>query len=260
MNLSPEFRRRVLAREWVTGTFINLGSSITAEIAAKSGYDWLLLDQEHGLGGEETLIAQLQAVSGSPVVPIVRVRVNEVSLFKRAMDLGAHGVMVPYVSTADEAAAAARAIHYPPHGVRGVARFHRGSEYGGTFDPYFAQAHESVVLMTQIETKEGVENSEAIAAVDGVDVLFVGPTDLTYNLGIRDQLEHPDFVAAARRVVQSAHRAGKTAGILVHRPELVERVREWGFTVAALGSDGGAVAAGLRQNAATLKSYVRKSN
>lgn len=257
MTPSPAFKTRILAREWVTGTFLGLGSSITAEIAGHAGYDWLLLDHEHGLASDHVLVHQLQAVGGTPAVPIVRIRVNELSLFKRALDLGAHGVMVPYVSTPEEAQAAARAVQYPPHGVRGVARFHRGSQFGATFDQYFATARESIVLMTQIETREGVANAEAIAAVEGVDVLFVGPTDLSYNMGMPDQLEHPDFVAALRQVVQSAQRAGKAAGILVHVPALVEKVRDLGFTVVALGSDGGAVAAGLRQNAATLKAYGR---
>ncbi|HZZ59456.1 MAG TPA: aldolase/citrate lyase family protein [Opitutaceae bacterium] len=257
MSLTPDFRARVLGRQWLTGTFLNLGSSITVEIAGRAGFDWVLVDHEHGFAGEDTLVHQLQALSAATAVPIVRIRVNEASLFKRALDLGARGVMVPYVSTPEEAAAAARAVHYPPHGVRGVARFHRGSDYGVSFDAYYRAAHDAIVLMTQIETREGVENAEAIASVDGVDVLFVGPTDLTYNLGIPDQFDHPDFLEAARRVAQAAQRAGKAAGVLVHQPPLVERMRDLGFTVVALGSDGGAVAAGLRQFAAALKAYGR---
>lgn len=253
MSVTPAFRTRVMAREWVAGTFLNLGSSITVEIAGRAGFDWVLIDHEHGFGGEDTLVHQLQAMNGAPAAPIVRIRVNEWSLFKRALDLGAHGVMVPYVNTPEEARAAAQSMHYPPRGTRGVARFHRGSDYGVTFEPYFAQERDSLVLMTQIESREAVENAEAIAAVEGVDVLFVGPTDLSYNMGIRDQLEHPDFTDALRRVVQAAQRAGKAGGILVHLPHLVPKVRALGFTVVALGSDGGAVAAGLRENAAKLK-------
>jgi 4-hydroxy-2-oxoheptanedioate aldolase len=153
--------------------------------------------------------------------------------------------MVPYVNTADEARAAVSAMRYPPHGTRGVAKFNRGAGFGGDFEEYYLHAHERLLGVIQIETPEAVANAEAIAAVDGADVLFVGPTDLSYNLGIRDQLEHPDFTAALSRVATAARRHGKAAGILVHQPALVPRVRELGYTFTALGSDGGAARAGL---------------
>ena len=144
-------------------------------------------------------------------------------------------------------------LHYPPLGIRGVAKFNRGAGFGQNFEEYYLHAHEWLVLIAQIETPEAVESSAAIAALDGIDVLFVGPTDLSYNSGIRDQLEHPKFVEALRRVADAARGAGKAAGILVHNPALVEKCRDLGYTFVALGSDGGAVNAGLRQNAAVLK-------
>jgi len=253
MTLSGEFRRRAMAREWVTGTFINLGSSVTTEIAGHAGYDWLLIDHEHGPGGEETLLHQLQAAAATPAVPIVRIAANEGPRFKRVLDAGAHGVMVPYISTAAEAQAAVTAMRYPPRGVRGVAKINRGAGFGQHFEDYYLHAHEWLVLIAQIETPEAVANIEAIAGTDGIDVLFVGPTDLSYNLGIRDQLDHPAFLEALRRVVAAARGAGKAAGILVHNPALVDQCRDLGYTFVALGSDGGAVNAGLRQNAAYLK-------
>lgn len=253
MKLSGKFRTRVLAGEWLAGTFINLGSSVTVEIAGDAGYDWLILDHEHGPGGEETLLHQLQAAAGTPAVPIVRIPVNDVTRFKRVLDAGAHGVMVPYINTAAEAQAAVTAMNYPPHGIRGVAKFNRGAGFGNTFEEYYLHAHEWLVLAAQIETGEAVANSEAIAAVPGVDVLFVGPNDLTHNLGIRDQFDHPLFVNALQRVAAAARAAGKAAGILVHQAALVPKCRELGYTFVALGSDGGAVNAGLRQNLATLR-------
>ncbi|HUG12356.1 MAG TPA: aldolase/citrate lyase family protein [Opitutaceae bacterium] len=253
MNPSPTFKKRVLAREWLTGTFINLGSPVTAEIAAHAGFDWILIDHEHGAGGEDTMFNQLRAVGGAPAAPIVRIPANEAWRFKRVLDAGAHGVMVPFVNSADDARTAVTAMRYPPAGIRGVARFHRGAAYGADFDDYFNHANERLVLVAQIETPAGVANVEAIAAVDGVDVLFVGPTDLTYNMGIPEQYEHPDYMTAQRRVVAASNSAGKAAGILVHNPALVAASRDLGFTFVALGSDGGAVRTGLLNIAATLR-------
>jgi 4-hydroxy-2-oxoheptanedioate aldolase len=253
MKLPPDFRRRVLAREWLTGTFLNLGSPITVEIAGLAGFDWLLIDHEHGPGGEDTMLHQLQAAAATPAFPIVRIAENDTARFKRALDMGALGVMVPYVSTADEARAAVAAMRYPPHGVRGVAKFNRGAGFGGDFEEYYLHAHERLVTVIQIETPQAVENIDAIAAVDGVDVLFVGPTDLSYNMGIRDQLESATFTAALRKVADAAKRHGKAAGILVHQNALVPKVRELGYTFTALGSDGGAVRAGLLGFVSALK-------
>jgi len=253
MNPSPTFKKRVLAREWLTGTFINLGSPVTAEIAAHAGFDWILIDHEHGAGGEDTMFNQLRAVGGAPAAPIVRIAANEAWRFKRVLDAGAHGVMVPFVNSADDARAAVTAMRYPPAGIRGVARFHRGAAYGAEFDDYFKHANERLVLVAQIETPAGVANVDAIAAVEGVDVVLVGPTDLTYNMGIPEQFEHPDYAAAQHRVVAAAKSAGKAAGILVHNPALVAASRDLGFTFVALGSDGGAVRTGLLNIAGTLR-------
>ncbi len=253
MKPSTDFRNRVLAREWVAGTFINLGSPVSVEIAGLAGFDWLLIDHEHGPGGEDTMLAQLQAASATPAVPIVRIAANETPRFKRALDMGAHGVMVPWVSTAAEAKAAVQAMRYPPLGLRGVAKFNRGAGFGGDFEDYYKNAHKSLLTVVQIETPEAVANIDEIAAVDGADVLFVGPTDLTYNMGIRDQLDHADFKAALKKVSDAAVKHGKAAGILVHNPALVAMCREFGYTFVALGSDGGSVRAGLVSIVQTLK-------
>jgi 4-hydroxy-2-oxoheptanedioate aldolase len=254
MKISRDFRARALAGEWLAGTFLNLASPLTVEMAGHLGYDWLLLDHEHGTGTEETMLSQLQAASATPAVPIVRIAVNDLARFKRALDAGANGVMVPYVNSAAEARAAAMAMRYPPRGIRGVAKLHRGATFGMDFDAYFEHAHEWLVLIAQVETPEAVADIDAIAAVDGVDVLFVGPTDLTFNMGIRDQFENPLYIEAQRKVVAAARRAGKAAGILVHNPALVEKSRALGFSFVALGSDGGAVMAGLKQNLSVLRS------
>lgn len=253
MNPSPTFKKRVLAREWVTGTFLNLGSPVVTEIAAGSGLDWILIDHEHGSGGEDTLFNQLRATGGGTAAPVVRIPANDGWRFKRVLDAGAHGVMVPLVNSADEARAAAKAMNYPPRGVRGIAKFQRGAAYGVHFDEYFAHAHERLLLIVQIETPTAVANIEEIAAVDGVDVLFVGPSDLTYNMGIPDRFDHPDYVAAQKRVIAAAKANGKAAGILVLNAALVASCRELGFTFMALGSDGGFVRSGLASTVEALR-------
>lgn len=243
----------MLAREWLAGTFLNLGSPMTVEVAGLAGFDWVLIDHEHGPGGQDTLLHQLHAASATPAFPVVRIAQNETPRFKRVLDMGALGVMVPYVSTAAEAQAAVAAMRYPPRGIRGVAKFNRGAGFGGDFEEYYAHAHERLLTIIQIETTEAVKNIDAIAAVDGADVLFVGPTDLSYNMGIRDQLETAQFTDALRTVSDAAKRHGKAAGILIHNNALVPKVRELGYTFTALGSDGGAVRAGLLGFVAALK-------
>lgn len=245
MKLPPDFRKRVLAREWLCGTFLNLGSPLTVEIAGLAGFDWLLIDHEHGPGGEDTMLHQLQAAAATPAFPVVRIALNEVPRFKRALDMGAFGVMVPYVNTAAETRAAVSAMRYPPHGIRGVAKINRGAGFGADFEEYYLHAHERLVTIIQIETVEAIANVDEIAAVDGADVIFVGPTDLSYNMGIRDQLESARFVEALQKVSAAAKKHGKAAGILVHNPALVAKCRDLGYTFVALGSDGGAVRTGM---------------
>ena len=253
MKLPPDFRQRVLAREWVCGTFLNLGSPITVEVAGLAGFDWLLIDHEHGPGGEDTLLHQLHAAAATPAFPIVRIAANETPRFKRVLDAGAFGVMVPLVSSAAEARAAVAATRYPPRGIRGVAKFHRSAGFGADFEEYYAHAHERLLTVIQIETPDALKNIDEIAAVDGADVMFVGPTDLSYNMGIRDQLESPRFVEALQKVSDAAKKHGKAAGILVHNNALVPKCRDLGYTFMALGSDGGAVRNGLLGFLATLR-------
>jgi len=145
-------RDRALNRELVTGTFLSLGNAISAEIAGLSGFDWILIDVEHGAGDQQALLNQLLAVSTTPAVPIVRIESNESPRFERVLDLGASGVMVPYVSTVEEAEQAVASMRYPPREIRGVAKLQRGSAYGADFDTYFQKTHELLTTIVQIET------------------------------------------------------------------------------------------------------------
>jgi 2-keto-3-deoxy-L-rhamnonate aldolase RhmA len=253
MTIDGSFRARLLAGEFLTGFWLNLGSPVAAEMAGLAGFDWVLLDHEHGPGGEETLLHQLQAVSATPAKCLVRIAANEPPRFKRVLDAGAHGVVVPYVSTAEEARHAVNAMRYPPRGMRGVAKLTRASSFGARFDEYFAHAHEWLVTLTQIETVDALETAAEIAAVDGVDVLFVGPMDLTTSMGIPGQYNDARFHDALGEVADAAKGAGKAAGILRLDPANLPLCRELGYTVVALGSDGGSVQAGLRESRRLLR-------
>ena len=253
MKITADFRNRVLAREWLAGTWLNLGSAMTAEMAGVAGFDWVLLDHEHGPGSDTTISHQLQAVAATPAAGIVRIAANDPARIKRTLDAGALGVMVPYVSTAEEAQAAVTAMRYPPRGIRGVARLTRATGFGADFDDYFAHAHERIVTIPQIETAEGVKNAAAMAAIDGIDVLFVGPMDLSTNFGLVGQFEHPRCIDAFKQVSAAARNAGKAAGILILNPAHVPICRELGYSFVALGSDGSSANAGLRTAAAALR-------
>lgn len=243
-------RQRVLAGEVMLGIGANLGASLTVEMIGAAGFDWTWIDCEHGAGDYSELIPQIQAASIHNAPAVVRIAWNEAPRFKRVLDLGAAGIMVPYVTSAREAEQAAASMRYPPAGIRGVARFNRACGFGQQFDTYFKQANDNLLTVVQIETKDSVEKAEEIAAVDGVDVLFVGPLDLSVNMDMVQEFEHPEFELALDRVAAACRKHGKAAGILL--PKL-DYLADWiarGYTFLVVGSDGGCVAAGLKSIAA----------
>jgi 2-keto-3-deoxy-L-rhamnonate aldolase RhmA len=248
-------RQRVARGELAAGVWCNLGSSLTVEMAAFAGFDWVLIDVEHGAGDHEALVHQVQAVAGTRASPIVRIAWNEAPRFKRVLDLGAAGVMVPYVSSPEEARLAVSSMRYPPQGIRGVARLNRASGYGERFDDYFARANDDLLTIVQIETAQAVERAGEIAAIDGVDVLFIGPLDLSVNLGIPQQFDDPRFLAAQAMVADASRAAGKAAGILLARSEEIGSAVARGFSFLALGSDGGMVASGMKRTAQAFQPY-----
>ena len=248
-------RQRVLSRELVVGTWLNLGSSLTAEIAARAGFDWVLIDMEHGAGDHESMVHQVQAVSGTPAAPLVRIAWNEAPRFKRVLDLGAAGIIVPYVTTPEEAKQAVAAMRYPPKGIRGVASLNRASAFAREFDKYFAEANDGLLTVVQVETEMTLGCAAEIAAVEGVDVLFVGPMDLSVSMGIPLQYEHPRFRSALAEVSDACRGAGKAAGILLQRPEQIKETVAAGFSFIGLGSDGGVLAEGMSRLAAAFREY-----
>jgi 2-keto-3-deoxy-L-rhamnonate aldolase RhmA len=248
-------RQRIRNGEFLAGTFLNLGSSLTAEMAGLAGFDWVVIDLEHGSGDHQNLLVQLQALSGTAAVPLVRVAWNDIVLCKRVLDLGPAGVVVPWINSKGEAESAAAAVRYPPEGLRGVAAMNRACGFGSGFDAYFQQANQEVTLVAQIETREAVKNAKDIASVNGTDVLFVGPLDLSVSLGVVKQFDHPAMREARARVVDACREHGKAAGILLSNENQIEEVLAEGFTFIGMGSDGAAASAGL----ATIAGALRKS-
>lgn len=244
--INYEFKRRIMEGQPVMGTFLNTGSAISAELAAQAGLDWLMLDLEHGMGSWEQILQQLIAVSGHTIAPIVRLPFLRPEYFKRAFDMGSLGVMVPYVETAEQAAEAVQYTRYPPRGQRGVAKFNRGAEFGGRFEEWLERSHKATLVVPQIESRMALDNLDAIAATEGVDVLFVGPLDLSVNLGIPQQFDHPEFIAAKAAVVAAARKHGKIAGMLAFEPSQVPGLLDEGFSFLATGSDGGYLSAAYK--------------
>ena len=232
---------RLYAQERVIGTWCNLGSPLSAELAGITGYDWVLLDQEHGPGDNITLLHQLHALGKYPTVPIVRIAWRDRILTKRALDLGAGGIMFPYIQNAEEAREAVAFMQYAPLGERGLAAGTRCAGFGAFFGEYRENTVRSLLCVAQIESREAVENAAAIAAVPGVDVLFVGPLDLSAGMDMPRQFSAPAFVETLRRVVAAASLHGKASGILVQTPEHIRLVRELGFRFIAAGGDSNAI-------------------
>lgn len=247
--------RARLKSELLAGTFLNLGSATAVEIAASAGFDWVLIDMEHGSGAASDLRGQLLAIRGSEAIPIVRIPSIDADMVKFVMDSGAAGVMFPYVPDAAEAARAVSFMKYPPHGTRGVAQVIRATNYGRSWKKYLEEANDHSLAVIQIETPEAADSAEEIAAVGGVDVLFVGPMDLSVNMGHPGDFTPSGFVKYLKRVVDACEKMGKTAGIL-SRPELVEQHRSLGFRFIALGSDSGAIVQGMQQNVAVLRKHA----
>ncbi len=230
------FVQRVRAGEATRGTFLNLGSGLVAEVCALSGFDWLLVDLEHGAGGEDSLVKQILAGAAHGVPVVVRVEMAERIRVGHALDLGALGVMFPRLDDPAQVAAAVQHLWYPPQGDRGVAGYNRARQVGDDVRTSL-EVNESPLAIVQIESALALDGVEAIAALDGVDVLFVGPSDLSASLGIPGQLESPLFQAALARVASAAAATGKAAGILTGDPAMTAWYHDHGFAFVAVASD-----------------------
>ena len=237
------FKHAIAAGQLQIGLWCSMCSNIAADIVRDSGFDWLLLDTEHSPNEIPDLLSQLQAVDGGPATPIVRPAWNDIVLIKRCLDIGAPALLVPYVQNAAEAKNAVAAVRYPPRGVRGVAVSARASRYGRTAD-YLKKADTEICLLVQVETRTALDQLEAIAAVEGVDGVFIGPSDLSASLGHIGNPAHPEVQKALQDAVTRLKAVGQPAGILTGNEDEIRRYIGWGYTFVAVGSDVGLLARG----------------
>lgn len=243
LRLDPTLRDRLASSDrMLAGGWVCSGSPVIAEIMAGSGLDWLLIDMEHAPNGLESVLGQLYAVSAYPVTPVVRVPVGEPTVIKQVLDLGAQNILVPMVSTSEEAEVAAQAAQYPPHGRRGVGSALARSARWNRVDQYLLEAADHVSVFVQIETPEGVENAEAIASTPGVDGVFVGPSDLAASMGLLGQQTHPDVVAAVKRAFAGVTAAGKPVGVNAFDPDAARDYAQNGARFMLVGADVALVA------------------
>jgi 4-hydroxy-2-oxoheptanedioate aldolase len=254
MNL-PEnsFKRAIAAGKLQIGLWSSLASNIAAEIVSDSGFDWILFDTEHSPNEIPGLLSQLQAAARGTAAAIVRPAWNDAVLIKRVLDIGAQSVLIPYVQNAEEAGRAVAAVRYPPAGIRGVAAAARASRYGRVKD-YLKTADREICLLVQVETRTALDALESIAAVDSVDGVFIGPSDLSASFGHIGNPQHPEVQAALENAVRRLKAAGKPAGILTLSEDEARRYIGWGYTFVAVGSDTGLLGRGADALAAKFKS------
>lgn len=230
------------------GTFAMSASPLLAEALGCAGFDWAVVDMEHTPLDMGSLVAMLQAVAGTSMLPITRVPWNDTVVVKRVLDAGAQTVMFPFVQNADEARAAVAACKYPPQGVRGMAAMSRGSRFG-TVPDYFGVSNDAISVVVQIETADALARVDAIAGVDGVDSVFLGPADLSGAMGHVGNPMHADVVAAMAHAVERVHAAGKPVGSVAGTPEAVAIYRGIGIDYIGCASDLGLL---MRQCGAVL--------
>ena len=228
------------------GAWAGLGSPAAAELLGRSGLDWVLVDLEHGAATESELVAHLTAIEITGTVALVRPQSGERLRIGRALDLGAAGIVVPRLDSVAEVREAVTFLRYPPGGTRGVALLTRGGRLGAVNHAGVAAINDDIVGIVQIESPGALEAADEIAAVDGVDVLFVGPADLSHSLGVPGQFGHERYQAALRRVVDACRAHGKAAGILLYDPASFRPHLDLGYTFVGLGADNSFVLDGAR--------------
>jgi 4-hydroxy-2-oxoheptanedioate aldolase len=254
LELPPTFADRLSKSDRpLIGLWACAGSAVTAEIVAGSGCDWVLIDAEHSPNGLESLLAQLHAVSAYPVAPIVRPPFGDTVIIKQVLDLGAQNLLIPMVDTPEQAAEVVRAVNYPGDGVRGVGSALARSARWNRVEGYLGRARETISLTVQIESAEALGNVEQIVATDGVDAIFVGPSDLAASMGYLGQQSHPEVVAGVLRSIEAGNAVGKPVGVNAFVPADAERYMAAGASFVAVGAD---VAILARQTEALADRFI----
>jgi len=250
-----KFKAGLMAGGPQVGLWSSLCSNIVAEILAGSGFDWILIDTEHAPNEVPGVLSQLQAMAGGTAEPVVRCAWNDAVLIKRILDIGGRSILVPFVQNAAEAQAAVAATRYPPLGKRGVSVAPRANRYGRVAD-YHRKAHEEACVLVQVETAAAVTQIEAIAAMEGVDGIFIGPSDLAADLGHLADNRHPEVQDLIAEACARIRATGKAAGMLCGSTEEAARYFDMGFTFVAAGSDLGIMAQGAATRAGELRKHL----
>jgi 4-hydroxy-2-oxoheptanedioate aldolase len=246
------FKRALKANKLQIGLWCSLSSHYATELVAGSGFDWILLDTEHSPNDLESVLQQLQAAAPYPTHPVVRVPWNDMVTIKRYLDIGAQSLLIPYVQNAEEAKAAVAYTRYPPAGVRGVAGATRATRFGRAKD-YAKRAHEEICVLVQVETQTALDHLEKIAAVDGVDGVFIGPADLHASLGYTGETNNPKVMPIIDDAIRRIRKCGKAPGILTGVEADARRWIECGGLFVAVGADTGVLARGTEALAAKFR-------
>ena len=250
--IANPFKRAILAGQSQIGLWSSLSSHVTVEILAGSGFDWLLLDQEHSPNELPMVHSQLQAMVGGTAHPVVRPPWNDTVMLKRLLDAGVQSFLIPYVQDEAEARAAVAATRYPPKGVRGFASASRASRFGRVKD-YYARYEQELCVLVQVETRHALGNLEAIAGVEGVDGVFIGPGDLSADMGHLGNPGHTEVQAAIEDAIGRIKACGKAPGILTGDEKFARRYVELGCLFTAVGADVAILARNSEQLAARFK-------
>ncbi len=228
------------------GCWLGLADSYVTEVSTTAGFDWLLIDGEHAPNDLRSTLAQLQVVEGSGSHPLVRVPVGETWMIKQVLDAGAQSLVVPMVESAEQAEELVRATRYPPDGIRGVgSALARASRFAGIPD-YVTTANEEICLLVQVESRAGLAALDDILTVDGVDGVFIGPSDLAADMGFPGKVATPEVKEAVLDAIRRIAAAGKAPGVLATAPEFVEECREAGATFLGVGIDVTVFAGAMR--------------
>lgn len=247
------FKRALREGRTQIGLWSSLSSNYSVEVIAGAGFDWILLDMEHSPNDLESLLAQLQAAAPYPTHPVVRVPWNDMVTIKRVLDAGAQSLLIPYVQNAAEAMAAVAYTRYPPAGVRGVAGTTRATRFGRIKD-YARRAHEEICVLVQLETKAALDEIEKVAAVEGVDGVFIGPADLHASMGYPGETANPAVLPLIEESVRRIRKAGKAPGYLSPVEADAKRMLGAGAQFVAVGADVGLLARGAENLLARFKS------
>jgi 2-dehydro-3-deoxyglucarate aldolase len=246
MNCNNQFRHDLLAGKRLIGCWSSLASPITTEVLGLAGFDWVLLDGEHAPNDITTFVSQLMALKGSRSAAFVRPPANEPVIIKRLLDIGFHNFMMPMVDSTEDARRAVAATRYPPAGIRGVSLSHRSNMFG-TVQNYYSTINDNITVAVQIETADSVSNIDDICLVDGVDAVFVGPSDLAAAFGHLGNPNHPEVQEAIKHLFDRAKVNGKPSGILAGVEADARRYLEMGATLVAVGSDLGVFRSGTQE-------------